>query len=187
MWRHTLSLLILLLATRLFPWKFGTQVQSIPIRVFPYPLGTDHAQKTQFYCCVEQTTQKASNVITISPVYWRSDCCLATTYKHSSYFLRDFKREGVYRDVAWQWVDMSQLCYCLQSSLFSFSAHFVIFLMCRDANKKEYKSLFSSLASCSIISWYRRPYEMLVSIHNNNCVIFWESLMFIVLDWTHFK
>jgi hypothetical protein len=52
---------------------------------FSYPLGTDHAQKTQFYCCVAQTTQKTSHVITISPVHWRADCCLTTSYKHSSY------------------------------------------------------------------------------------------------------
>jgi hypothetical protein len=53
-------------------------------RILPYPLGTDHAQKTQFYCCVEQTTQKTSHVITISPVRWLADCCLAMSYKHSS-------------------------------------------------------------------------------------------------------
>jgi hypothetical protein len=38
-------------------------------RIFLYPLGTDQAQKTQFYCCVAQTTQKTSHVITISPVH----------------------------------------------------------------------------------------------------------------------
>jgi hypothetical protein len=27
-------------------------------RILSYPLGTDHAQKTQFYCCVAQTTQR---------------------------------------------------------------------------------------------------------------------------------
>jgi hypothetical protein len=50
--------------------------------IFSYPLGTDHAQKTQFYCCVAQTTQKTCYVITISPVHWRADCCLATSYKY---------------------------------------------------------------------------------------------------------
>jgi hypothetical protein len=54
-------------------------------RILSYPLGTDHAQKTQFYCCVAQTTQKTSHVITISSVHWRVDRCLATSYKHSSY------------------------------------------------------------------------------------------------------
>jgi hypothetical protein len=53
--------------------------------ILSYPLGTDHAQKTQFYCCVAQTTQETSHVITFSPVHWRSDCCLVTSYKHSSY------------------------------------------------------------------------------------------------------
>jgi hypothetical protein len=38
MLRHTLSLLILLLATLLFPWNFGTQVMWIPIFVFSYIL-----------------------------------------------------------------------------------------------------------------------------------------------------
>jgi hypothetical protein len=53
-------------------------------RILSYPLGTDHAQKTQFYCCVAQ--KKRSHVIAISPVHWRADCCLATAYKHSSYY-----------------------------------------------------------------------------------------------------
>jgi hypothetical protein len=29
-------------------------------RILSYPLGTDQAQKTQFYCCVAQTTQHKS-------------------------------------------------------------------------------------------------------------------------------
>jgi hypothetical protein len=36
--------------------------------ILSYPLGTDHTQKTQFYCCAGQTTQK-SYIITISPVH----------------------------------------------------------------------------------------------------------------------
>jgi hypothetical protein len=54
-------------------------------RILSYPLATDHAQKTQFYCCVLQTTQKTSHVITILPVHWRTDYCLAMSYKHLSY------------------------------------------------------------------------------------------------------
>jgi hypothetical protein len=54
-------------------------------RILSYPLGTDHAQKTQFYCCVAQTTQETSHVRTISPVHWLADSCLATRYKHASY------------------------------------------------------------------------------------------------------
>jgi hypothetical protein len=34
MYRHTLSILILLLAALLLPWNFGTQVKSIPIPIF---------------------------------------------------------------------------------------------------------------------------------------------------------
>jgi hypothetical protein len=76
-------------------------------RILSYPLGTDHAQKTQFYCCVAQTTQKTSHVIIISPVHWRADCCLAMSYKHSSYCCVCVSR-GDYRAVVWQCVDMSQ-------------------------------------------------------------------------------
>jgi hypothetical protein len=75
--------------------------------ILSYPLGTDHAQKTQFHCCVAQTTQKTSHVISISPVHWRADCCLATSYKRSSYCCVRVSL-GVYRAVAWQYVDISQ-------------------------------------------------------------------------------
>jgi hypothetical protein len=55
-------------------------------RILSLPLGTDHAQKTQpLCCCMAQTTLKTSHVIAISPVHWRADCCLVTSYKHSSY------------------------------------------------------------------------------------------------------
>jgi hypothetical protein len=54
-------------------------------RILSYPLGTDHAKKIQFYCCVAQTTQKTSHVITISPVHWLADCDLGTSYKHLFY------------------------------------------------------------------------------------------------------
>jgi hypothetical protein len=40
-------------------------------RILSYPLGTDHSQKTQFHCCVAQTTQKSSHMMTISPIRWR--------------------------------------------------------------------------------------------------------------------
>jgi hypothetical protein len=53
--------------------------------ILTYPLGTDHAQRTQVYCCVAQITLKTSHLIAISPVHWRADCYLATSYKHSSY------------------------------------------------------------------------------------------------------
>jgi hypothetical protein len=46
----------------------------------------DHAQKKQFYCCLAPTAQKSSHVVTIQRVHWRTDCCLATNYKHSSYW-----------------------------------------------------------------------------------------------------
>jgi hypothetical protein len=76
-------------------------------RILLYPLGTDHTQKTQFYCCVAQTTQKTSLMITISPVHWHADCCLATSYKHSSYCCVHVS-QAVYWAIAWQCVDMSQ-------------------------------------------------------------------------------
>jgi hypothetical protein len=57
---------------------------SFHSHILSYPLSMDHTQKTQFYCCVAQTTQKTSHVIAISPVHWHADCCLVTSYKHSS-------------------------------------------------------------------------------------------------------
>jgi hypothetical protein len=46
-------------------------------RWFLYPLGTDHAQKTQiFYFCVRVCW--GSHVIATQPVHWRASCCLAT-------------------------------------------------------------------------------------------------------------
>jgi hypothetical protein len=65
-----------------------------------------------------QTTQKTSHVITISSAHWRADCCLATSYKHSSYCCVRVSW-GVYRAVAWQCVDMSQyvyICYIYQNT-----------------------------------------------------------------------
>jgi hypothetical protein len=38
------------------------------------------AQITQFYCCVAQATQKTSHVRATSPVSWRANSCLATSY-----------------------------------------------------------------------------------------------------------
>jgi hypothetical protein len=64
-------------------------------------------QETQFHGCLAQTTQKTRHVIAISPLHWRDDCCLATSYKHSSYCCVRVSR-GVYQAVAWQCVDMSQ-------------------------------------------------------------------------------
>jgi hypothetical protein len=76
--------------------------------ILSYPLGTGHTQKTQpLYCCMAQTTLKTSHMIAISPVHWRADCCLATSYKHSSYCCV-LVSWGVYSAVAWQCVDISQ-------------------------------------------------------------------------------
>jgi hypothetical protein len=76
-------------------------------RILSHPLGTDHSQKTQFYCYLAQTTQKTSHGITDSLVHWRADCCLATGYKHSFCCCVRVTR-GVYWVVAWQCVNMSQ-------------------------------------------------------------------------------
>jgi hypothetical protein len=48
-------------------------------------LSVDHTEKSQ--------------VIAISPVHWRTDCCLTTSYKHSSYCCVRIS-QGAYRDVA---------------------------------------------------------------------------------------
>jgi hypothetical protein len=78
------------------------------------PLGTDHAQKTKFYYCVAQTTQKTSHVINISPVHWRADYCLATSYKYSSYCCVPTSW-GIFPAVALQCVDMSNIFFYFSS------------------------------------------------------------------------
>jgi hypothetical protein len=79
--------------------KFSNSSSAVPLelrnsnevnshsRVLSYPLGTEHAEKTQsLYRCMAQTTLETSHVTAISPVHWRAGCCLATSCKHSSYF-----------------------------------------------------------------------------------------------------
>jgi hypothetical protein len=61
--------------------------------IFSYLIGTNHAQKTQFYCCVEQITLKTNHVIFISPVPWHAHCCLATS-SNIVPLLVDVKRES---------------------------------------------------------------------------------------------
>jgi hypothetical protein len=64
--------------------------------VILYSLRNDHAENTASiaetcllnHCIVTvaaRTPQKASHVIATSLVYWRADCCLAMSYKQSSY------------------------------------------------------------------------------------------------------
>jgi hypothetical protein len=48
----TLNLLILLLATLLFPWNFGTQVKSIPTPVFPHTLSTQTTHRKHSHSIV---------------------------------------------------------------------------------------------------------------------------------------
>jgi hypothetical protein len=57
MQRHTLSLLIVLLATLLFPWNSGTEVQSIPIPIVSYT-----------YILSARTTQRKHSLYTVA---WR--------------------------------------------------------------------------------------------------------------------
>jgi hypothetical protein len=53
---------------------------------FPYSLiSSRHGPRTENTVLLLRRAQKTSHVITISPVHWRADCCLATCYKHSSY------------------------------------------------------------------------------------------------------
>jgi hypothetical protein len=47
--------------------------------------GPDHTENTEIYCCVAQSAQKRSHVVTIWSVHWRAHCFLATVYKCSSY------------------------------------------------------------------------------------------------------
>jgi hypothetical protein len=70
-----------------FFWPRRCSLETLVLKwsQFSYPLGTDNAQKTQFYCCTAQTTQKESHLITIFACPLRLDCCQATSYKHLSY------------------------------------------------------------------------------------------------------
>jgi hypothetical protein len=97
---RTRSILVLVLSTAEPSWTLLSCKQT---RVIQLPQGWT----TQFYCRVAQTTQKTSHVIAISPVYWRTDCCLATSYKQS-FYCRVRASRGVHRAFAWQCVDMSQ-------------------------------------------------------------------------------
>jgi hypothetical protein len=53
----------------------------------PWDALSDERTGLTFVCAAGpcHTTQKTSHVITISPIHWRADCCLATSCKHSSY------------------------------------------------------------------------------------------------------
>jgi hypothetical protein len=54
------------------------------LRWLLYPLGTDHAQKTQlFYCC--EHVCWVSHPSATQPVHWRAGCCLATVYVRTTY------------------------------------------------------------------------------------------------------
>jgi hypothetical protein len=86
----------------IFYWVLSLSASGLVL----YSHDTHNAENTVLFW-VAQTTQKTSHVIAISPVYWRADCCLATTYKHSSHCCVRLSR-GVYQFVAWQCVDTSQ-------------------------------------------------------------------------------
>jgi hypothetical protein len=75
-----------------------------------YSRGTDNAENTVLL--LRSADHITSHVIAISPVHWHADCCLATSYKHSSYCCVRVSR-GVYRAVAWKCVNMSQY-YCFR-------------------------------------------------------------------------
>jgi hypothetical protein len=90
--------------------------------ILSYYVGMDHTQKTQFSCCISQTTQKTSHVITISLVHWCIDCRLATSYKHSSYCFVHVSW-GVYWAITWQCIDMSQyyVWHSITNTLYPFN------------------------------------------------------------------
>jgi hypothetical protein len=74
-------------------------------RILSYPLGTNHTENTVLLSLSADHTENESrdNYITSS----LARCCLATSYKHSSYCCVRVSW-GVHRAVAWQCVDMSQ-------------------------------------------------------------------------------
>jgi hypothetical protein len=96
-----MSLLILLLATVLFPWNLGTQGKLFPISIFSHILSARTTHRKQFCCYVAQTTQKTSRVVTISLIHWLSDCYLAKSCKHSSYYCLATDDTILSRFIAW--------------------------------------------------------------------------------------
>jgi hypothetical protein len=57
------------LATPMFPWDFGTQVNSITILLFPHIISVWTRDRKEFYCCAAQTTQRTNHVIAMFPVF----------------------------------------------------------------------------------------------------------------------
>jgi hypothetical protein len=81
-----------------------------PVEVFEpaFTRGTNlNYNKFSLYRLRTDNTKNTNYVIPSQGVHWRADCCLTTSYKHSSYCCVRVPR-GVYRTVAWQCVGMSQ-------------------------------------------------------------------------------
>jgi hypothetical protein len=84
------------LHTTNFPWLSSTKNSELCHSELPWTRNcltyiaeerTSHHGKHSFlYCCVRKATEKTSNMIATSPAHGRADCCLATSYKHSSYY-----------------------------------------------------------------------------------------------------
>jgi hypothetical protein len=71
-----------------------------------YSCGTDNAENTVLLLrSADHTENKSRNSYLASSL---AHCCLATSYKHSSYCCVRVSR-GVYRAAAWHCVDMSQI------------------------------------------------------------------------------
>jgi hypothetical protein len=66
-----------------------------------YSRGTDDAENTVLLLRSADYIENRNHVIAISSVHWRADCCLATSYKHSSYYCVRVSRSS--RCLAMRW------------------------------------------------------------------------------------
>jgi hypothetical protein len=64
------ALKVNMLTTELPSTTSSWRIPSNSLHCFLYRLGTDHAEKTQFYCCIRKTTQKTSHAILSQCLHW---------------------------------------------------------------------------------------------------------------------
>jgi hypothetical protein len=114
MWRHTLSLLILLLATLLFPWNFGTQVKSIYYSLLHLTTACKRPllSPTNLRHGPTENTSRGLYPQLCDVTAYAEVClpshCLETGYITPLFCCCMHEMQSVYRAVAWRCVNMSQ-------------------------------------------------------------------------------
>jgi hypothetical protein len=113
----------LLNSNSIFPWLSPTENCTAVPMVKISPLHGPHVKlrllllrmRAHSFCNLAlgtaQTTLKTSHAIAISPVHWRADFCLTTTYKYSSYYCVRLSKVFIaplpsytrYKILLWQW------------------------------------------------------------------------------------